>query len=122
LLKARQVTPDPTFNGFWPENTPKKVGNVLFSYRPVWVPGLTLSAGAAAISARFVNNQEQATIPGYTLYSVGAAYVTRLEGRRVAFQVGVDNLANKRYWNSVQTGTYGTGMDRSVKFNARMDF
>ena len=39
-----------------------------------------------------------------------------------AIQVNVDNVANLRYWNSVQTGTYGIGMDRSVKFNARIDF
>ena len=47
--------------------------------------------------------------------------MTRLNGKRVAFQVNADNLANKRYWNSVQTGTYGIGMDRSIKFNIRLD-
>ncbi len=26
-----------------------------------------------------------------------------------------------RVWNSVQTGTYGTGMDRSIKISARFD-
>jgi len=35
--------------------------------------------------------------------------------------VNVDNLANIRVWNSVQTGTYGTGMDRSIKLGARVD-
>jgi iron complex outermembrane receptor protein len=80
-----------------------------------------LSTGATAISSRFVNNQEQATIPGYTLYTVGVGYITRLYGKRVAIQVNADNLANKRYWNSVQTGTYGIGMDRSVKMSVRVD-
>lgn len=121
FLHARQRTPDPTFNGFAPENTPTAVGNVSFSYQPGFAPGLSLSAGASSISKRFVNNQEQGTIPGYTLYSVGAGYSTQIVGRRVNFQVNVDNVANKRYWNSVQTGTYGIGMDRSVKFNARVD-
>jgi iron complex outermembrane receptor protein len=122
LLKAKQVSPDPTFNGFWPENTPKAVGNVSLAYRPLWVPGLTVTGGVSGISSRFVNNQEQATIPGYALYSVGAGYVTRIAGKRVALQLNVDNLANRRYWNSVQTGTYGTGMDRAIKLNARVDF
>jgi iron complex outermembrane recepter protein len=120
-LKAAQKSSDPTFNGFTPENTPKGIGNVAVSYRAPWVPGLTLTVGSSAVTKRFVNNQEQGTIPGYALYSAGVGYVTRIQGRRVAFQVNGDNLANKRYWNSVQTGTYGIGMDRSIKFNVRVD-
>ncbi|HZZ92172.1 MAG TPA: TonB-dependent receptor [Usitatibacter sp.] len=122
FLKARQVTPDPTFNGFWPENTPRRAGNASVSYRVTRVPGLTVTGGVSGISARYVNNQQQATIPGYALYSVGAGYVTRIGGKRTSFQVNVDNVANRRYWNSVQTGTYGTGTDRSIKFNARVEF
>jgi iron complex outermembrane receptor protein len=121
LLKAKQKTPDPTFNGFWPENTPGKLGNVSLSYRAPMVPGLTLTAGVTGISYRFVNNQEQGRIPGYALYTAGLGYVTRIGGKRVAFQVNGDNLANRRYWNSVQTGTYGIGMDRSIKFSVRFD-
>jgi len=121
-LKSKQRSPDPTFNGFAPENTPKAIGNLSVQYRPVYAPGLTLNAGLSAIGSRFVNNQEQGTIPGYTLYSIGANYATRLYGKRVSYQVSVDNLMNKRYWNSVQTGTYGIGMDRSLKFNAKIDF
>ena len=121
-LKSKQRSPDPTFNGFAPENTPKAIGNLSVQYRPVYAPGLTLNAGLSAIGSRFVNNQEQGTIPGYTLYSIGANYATRLYGKRVSYQLSVDNLMNKRYWNSVQTGTYGIGMDRSLKFNAKIDF
>jgi iron complex outermembrane receptor protein len=56
------------------------------------------------------------------LFTLGAGYVTRIAGRRVALQLNVDNVADKRYWNSVQTGTYGTGMDRGIKMNAKVDF
>jgi TonB-dependent siderophore receptor len=122
LLEAKQVSPDPTFNGFWPENTPKALGNVSLSYRAPWLPGLTLTGGVNGISYRYLNNQQQGTIPGYALYSAGLGYTTRIQGKRVAFQVNADNLANLRYWNSVQTGTYGIGMDRSFKFNIRVDF
>jgi iron complex outermembrane receptor protein len=121
-LKAKQVTSDPTFNGFWPENTPKALANGTVSWRVPRVAGLTLSAGVSGIAYRYVNNQQQGTIPGYALYNAGIGYVTRFHGKRVAFQLNADNLANLRYWNSVQTGTYGIGMDRSIKFNVRMDF
>src|SRR5258706_3909069 len=120
-LKAKQKSPDPTFNGFTPENTPGKLGNVSLAYRPPWVAGLTVTGGATYISERFVNNQEQATIPSYVLYTAGIGYITRIYGKRVAIQVNGDNLANKRYWNSVQTGTYGIGMDRSIKASIRVD-
>jgi iron complex outermembrane receptor protein len=120
-LRAKQKSPDPTFDGFTPENTPGRLGNVSLSYRPPWVAGLTLTGGATGISYRYVNNQEQGKIPGYTLYTAGLGYITRIAGKRVAFQVNGDNLANKRYWNSVQTGTYGIGMDRSIKVSARVD-
>jgi iron complex outermembrane receptor protein len=120
-LKAKQVSPDPQFNGFWPENTPEKSGNVQVAWRPVGLPGLTLSGGVSGIARRFVNNQEQGTIPGYALYFAGVGYTTRVRGKRVAMQLNADNLANLRYWNGVQTGTYGIGMDRSLKFNIRVD-
>jgi iron complex outermembrane receptor protein len=121
-LKAEQKTPDPTFDGLVPENTPDSIGNMTLQYRPVWVPGLMLNAGASAISRRYVNNQQQGTIPGYTTYSIGGNYATRIDGRRVSFQLSVDNLSNLRYWNSVQTGTYGIGMDRSFRANMKVDF
>ena len=75
----------------------------------------------AGISRRYVNNQQQGTIPGYALYNAGLGYTTRVMGKRVAFQLNLDNVSNKRYWNGVQTGTYSIGMDRSAKFNIRVD-
>jgi iron complex outermembrane receptor protein len=122
-LTATQNSPlQPLINGKVPENTPKWLANLSATYRVPQLPGLTLTAGGNAVSRRFVNPQDQGTIPGYTLYTVGAGYVTRITGRRVAIQFNVDNLANLRYWNSVQTGTYGTGMDRNFKISGKMDF
>jgi TonB-dependent siderophore receptor len=120
-LKAVQLSDDIKLNGFVPENTPKFLGNLSVTHRTPLVPGLSLTAGASYVTQRFVNPQDQGTIPGYALYSVGAGYVTKIAGRRTSFQVNVDNLANKRYWNSAQQGTFGTGMDRSIKMNAKVD-
>ena len=44
-----------------------------------------------------------------------------INARRLTFLLAVDNLANLRYWNSVQTGTYGIGMDRTVRMTIKMD-
>jgi TonB-dependent siderophore receptor len=121
-LKATQDSPvQPLIDGRVPENTPKWNGNFGVGYRVIEVPGLTLKAGIKAISKRPVNPQDAGYIPGYALYDAGVSYATRIDGRRTLFQLVGDNLANKRFWNSVQTGTYGIGMDRSIKFNVKVD-
>ena len=121
-LRAIQKSPDETINGLRPENTPSAIGNAWVSIRPPFVPGLTLNAGASAIAKRSINPQDQGTIPGYTLFSAGLAYQVRwAKHQRAVFLLNADNLANIRVWNSVQTGTYGTGMDRSIKMSARFE-
>ena len=121
-LNAVQVTDDPKIRGLTPENTPTFIGNIFLTHRSYLVPGLTLTAGASYVAERFVNPQDQGTIPGYTLYSIGAGYATKVAGHRTTFQLSVDNVANLRYWNSAQQGSFGTGMDRSIKINAKYDF
>jgi TonB-dependent siderophore receptor len=122
-LKATQVSPlQPLINGKVPENTPKWNGNAGVTYRVPYVRGLSLRVGVKLISSRPVNPENQGNIPGYALYDAGLTYATQIQGKRVNFQLTGDNLSNLRYWNSVQTGTYGIGMDRSVRFSAKMDF
>ena len=122
-LEAVQDSPlQPLINGLTPENTPKFLGNLSVTYRLPQVQGLSVTAGSTGVTKRPINPQDQGNIPGYFLYTTAAAYVTRIEGYRTSFQVTVDNIGNLRYWNSVQTGTYGTGMDRTFKFNAKIDF
>jgi iron complex outermembrane receptor protein len=122
-LSAHQKSPlQPLINGLVPENTPKWLANLGVTYRVPFLAGLTITVGTTAAAKRPVNPQDQGYIPGYALYTAGASYVTRIAGRRVALQLSLDNLANRRYWNSVQTGTYGTGMDRTAKMSAKIDF
>lgn len=123
-LRAIQNSPDPKFNGLAPENTPRFIGNLRLGFRVPWASGLTLSAGAAGVTSRYVNFLQQGSIPGYVLYSAGASWVVRsrtLDVRRLTFLLNVDNLTNVRYWNSVQTGTYGIGMDRVIKLTMKID-
>ncbi|OLD45633.1 MAG: hypothetical protein AUG04_01700 [Deltaproteobacteria bacterium 13_1_20CM_2_69_21] len=124
-LRAIQNSPDPKFNGLAPENTPRSIGNVRLGFRVPWVSGLTLNGGASGVTSRYVNFQQQGSIPGYVLYSAGASWVVSnhaLNLRRLTFLLSVDNLTNLRYWNSVQTGTYGIGMDRTIKATVKMDY
>jgi iron complex outermembrane recepter protein len=122
-LSAVQNSPlQPLIDKLVPENTPKWLGNLSVTYRVPQLPGLALTAGSTGVTKRSVNPQDQGYIPGYFLYTAAAGYVTRISGYRTSFQLNIDNIGDLHYWNSVQTGTYGTGMDRTFKFNAKVDF
>ena len=122
LNAVQHPVSDMTIEGKTPENTPRWIGNVSLTHRPSYVPGLSLTVGASFVSQRPVNPQDQGYISGYVIYSAGAGYATVIGGHRTSFVMSIDNLTNRRYWNSVQTGTLGTGMDRSVRLNAKIDF
>ena len=123
LMKAEQNSQfDKTIQGLTPENTPKLSGNVGVVYRPAALVGLSLSAGASYNAKRYINPQNQGAIPAVTVFSAGAGYSTKIGGRKTTFQMNIDNLTNKRYWNSASGGAYGIGMARGVKFSAKTEF
>jgi iron complex outermembrane receptor protein len=113
---------DKTINGLEPENTPKLSGNMGLTWSPKSLGGVKLNAGAIFTGRRAINPQNQAYIPGVTVFSAGAGYSTKIAGRRTTFQMNVDNLFNKAYWASAGGGAYGIGMVRSVKANMKIEF
>jgi iron complex outermembrane receptor protein len=120
LMRARQQ--GGANDGKSTENTPESIIGVNLQHQPAWAPGLTLRAGASYVSSRFIGNAEQGAIPSVTLLSAGASYQTRIAGTKTSFQLGIENLANKRYWNSATSSAFGAGMDRSIRFSAKFDF
>ncbi|CAN5424384.1 TonB-dependent siderophore receptor [soil metagenome] len=121
LMQATQKSTT-DINGKVPENTPKVVASLSVTHRTPLVPGLSFTAGTSYVGERYINPQNQGVIPSVTLFSLGSGYTSTLFGRKTALTLNIDNLTNRRYWNSVATGTYGAGMDRTVKFNAKIDF
>jgi len=103
------------------ENTPETIVSASLSYRTPWVKGLLVRGGVSYVSSRFVGNSEQGSIPAVTLYSAGANYQTKIEGKNVTFQLGVENLANTRYWSSATSSAFGAGMDRSIRFSSKVE-
>ncbi len=113
---------DAALEGKQPENTAKKSGNVMVSYRAPWAPGLTLRIGTNYVGERFVNDLNQGSIPSVTLLTAGVGYNTKIGGHKASFQLSGDNLTDKRYWNSATSSQFGAGMVRSFRFNAKFDF
>ncbi len=113
---------DPTLNGTQPENTPDFTLSMTVVYRPSVIPGSSLSAGMFRTGAQAVNNANQAFIPAYTVYTLGAGYTTRIAGHRTTLALNVNNLTNDRHFSAAGNGLLIVGPARSIRFSARADF
>lgn len=123
FMKGTQETQiDPTLNGNTPENLAEVMGTLNVTYRPASLKGWTFKSGANYTGPRFINAADQASIPAVTLYSAGAAYQTKIGGRKANLAVNITNLDDKRYWAAVTSSAYGAGMGRAISFSAKMDF
>jgi iron complex outermembrane receptor protein len=139
LLDARQVSGSPTMVSTDPataivtvvptvvgrliENTPRQTFSLATEYRFTnLAPGLSVNGGAYYLSQRAVNQFNQAFIPGYTLFDVGAAYSRKLNGMATTVRVYGQNLADKRYFAATGGGLIAQGPPRMVKFSAIFQF
>lgn len=107
--------------GKTPENTAKRTASLFAEYRIPGIAGLSVNGGAFYTGARAVNNTNQAEIPGYSTYSVGARYLTRMAGKKTTWQLNVDNLADKDYWSTAGNGLLGVGTPRTLRLGMRME-
>jgi iron complex outermembrane recepter protein len=108
-------------DGMSTENTPDRIVTANVAYRAGWMRGLTLRGGLSYISSRFIGNAEQGHIPGVTLFSTGFSYATAIAGHKSVVQLGIDNLANKKYWASATSSAFGPGMDRSIRISVKTE-
>ncbi len=105
-----------------PENTAKTTGSLFLEYKPAYLAGFSVNGGAYYTGKRAVNNENQAFIPGYTIYTAGLRYATKISGYPTSFQVNVENLGDKNYWSAAGGALLASGMPRTIKFSAKIDF
>jgi iron complex outermembrane receptor protein len=117
FLDAEQTTAsDPLVVGRRPENTARVSGSLFAEVRPVWLPGLGVSAGVFHVGSRPVNARNQAFVDGYTTLNLGARYTTEINGRSVTFQINGENVTGARYWNAAGNGLLGVNLPSKVSF------
>ncbi|MGZ5200173.1 MAG: TonB-dependent receptor [Telluria sp.] len=123
LMRGTQQTViDPSLNGKTPENTANVMGTFNLSYNPAWMKKVTFKAGASYTGPRYINALNQGEIPGVSLYNAAVSYRTMLGRHNTNFQVAVSNLTNKWYWNSVTSSAFGAGMQRAIRFSAKIAY
>ncbi|MCU7373291.1 TonB-dependent siderophore receptor [Paucibacter sp. O1-1] len=108
--------------GKTPENTPKNTLSLFGEYRLPAVPGLAFNAGVYHVGKRAVNNQNQAWILAYEVFSLGARYQTRLAGQPFSVQANLENATDKDYWSTAGNGLLGVGAPRTLRITAKLDF
>ncbi|WP_439426914.1 TonB-dependent receptor [Stenotrophomonas sp. T8] len=84
--------------------------------------GLTLTGNATAMSKQYISADNRLSVPGRTLFDVGARYSTTVAGRPLALRASVNNVTNKAYWGMPLLSSLALGAPRTVLVSATMDF
>lgn len=84
--------------------------------------GLTLTGNATAMSKQYISADNSLSVPGRTLFDVGARYNTTMAGRPLSLRASVNNVTNKAYWGMPLLSSLALGAPRTVLLSATMDF
>jgi iron complex outermembrane receptor protein len=113
----------PTVVGRRIENSPERTFSLASEYRlSGLIPGFSVNGAAYYLSERAVNQFNQAYIPGYTLFDLGAAYTGTLAGYEATMRVTGQNISNKKYFSSTGGNIVAQGPPRMMKFSVTMRF
>lgn len=87
------------------------------------VSGLTATARLLYASSQAFNADNSLRLPSWTRVDIGARYATRVNGHAVVFRAAIQNLTDRRYWDSqpaYQTVTYAA--PRTFFVSTTVDF
>jgi len=101
---------------------PKLQGKLGIEWDTPVLEGLTLTGNATSVSKQYISADNTLSIPGYTVFDVGARYATRVAEHPVTLRATVDNVTNKAYWGQPLLSSLGLGAPRTVSLSASVDF
>jgi iron complex outermembrane receptor protein len=104
------------------ENVSKFSGSIFAEYRVAAVEGLRVSAGMFHVGRRAVNALNQAFVPGYETFDLGASYSFDLAGSAATVRLYGENVTGKRYWASTGSSLLAQGLPASVKMSISTRF
>lgn len=84
--------------------------------------GLTLTGNATSVSKQFISADNALSIPGYTIFDLGARYTTRAASYPLTLRGALTNVTNKAYWGMPLTSSLGLGAPRTLQVSATVDF
>lgn len=104
---------------------PEFTANLNVEWDLAYVPGLTLTARATHTGQQWANSANTLRLDSWTTVNLGARYVLAAGDTPLTLRVGIDNVANTRYWASA-FDTFSAallqGAPRTVKASLSADF
>ncbi len=96
--KRRGSTAEPAVNGKRPTNVPSNVVRANAAWKVPGVAGLELQGQLSHEGRRAVTPDEAIMLPAWTRLDAALRYDTRWNGAKTSWTLGIENLANRRYW------------------------
>ncbi|WP_114154592.1 TonB-dependent receptor [Chromobacterium haemolyticum] len=101
---------DPAHLGKQATGVPKVMAKLGVEYDIAALPGLTATGNAQYVGERFVRDNNQLSLPSYTLFDLGARYTTKVAAKEITLRATVQNVANRAYWVGSWSGGDGSGL------------
>lgn len=89
---------EPATNGQRPTNVPTWTLRSMAEYRVAALPGLAVQARLSHEGRRNVLPDASLSLPAWSRMDLALAYDTRVNSHNARWSLGVNNLADKRYW------------------------
>ncbi|MDS1139418.1 TonB-dependent receptor [Pusillimonas sp. SM2304] len=84
------------------------------------VQGLTLTGNMVSMSKQYINADNSLSVPGRTVFDLGARYMTSIADHPLTLRATVQNLTNKAYWAGSLAS--GTGAPRTFLLSASLEY
>lgn len=107
------------------QGVPEYTANLNAEWDMSFVPGLTLTGRVVHTGPQAVNVANTLELDDWTRFDVGARYVFAAGDKPLTLRVGVDNVANARYWASAYDAFNQAllqGAPRTVRASLSVDF
>ncbi|MDH1265794.1 TonB-dependent receptor [Pseudomonas sp. GD03944] len=86
------------------------------------VQGLAVNALLQRTGGQYYDSGNTLSIPAWTRVDLGARYAFKMDERDITLRAGLENVANKDYWESAYGGYLTQGSPRTLKVSATVDF
>jgi iron complex outermembrane receptor protein len=95
--------------------------NANLEYDLPFLLGGTVTGRVIRTGIQQVDNANALQLPGWTRFDLGARYTFLVHEKPVTARFGVDNIADKRYWESAYGGYLLQGDGRTFKLSLSVD-
>ncbi len=115
LLDASNVRAAADVDGKRAYGAPRVQGNLYVEYAVPQIAGLVVNAGGRYVGDEAIEADNSNLIGAYHTFDIGARYSTSLGSHAITYRLGIDNLANEKYWLTSWGFILNQGTPRTVR-------